>query len=135
MTRSFRSTFVLCGLVLAALAGRSGSQPRGDDGFTPLFNGRDLTGWTTFVNGRGAYVPAKAGETGDRSARAVRITTTVGPRRQAGAGGKAGELVYRDPGRGGVAHTQGSQGATRVTRSATAESADGWTTVEIVVKG
>src|SRR5437762_14192778 len=54
MTRSFLLTFVLGGLALAAAAGRSGSQPRADDSFTPLFNGRDLTGWTTFVNGRAA---------------------------------------------------------------------------------
>ncbi|HEY1379277.1 MAG TPA: DUF1080 domain-containing protein [Gemmataceae bacterium] len=41
---------VLGGVSWLGLAGRSDSRP--DNGWKPLFNGRDLSGWTHFFNGR-----------------------------------------------------------------------------------
>src|SRR5689334_4474827 len=48
-----RSALSLVALVIGSAVAAA------DDGFTPLFNGKDLTGWTTYVR------PAKDGSTPD----------------------------------------------------------------------
>ena len=45
MIRASLVRAVLCSLFLAAAAAPARAQEARDDGFVPLFNGRDLSGW------------------------------------------------------------------------------------------
>jgi putative membrane-bound dehydrogenase-like protein len=199
----------LGGVGWLTVAGRSGSAKR-NDGWIPLFNGKDLAGWYTYFDGRGknaqvddllqvengvihvypsgkdgdklpmGYLATKKaysfyqlrfeykwgsrrfaprthdprdsgliyhfvgkdhvwptgvecqvqeGDTGDIWTVGTRVTSTVDPKTR-----KSGESHYLDPGQGGVRHTQGDKGITRVVKSETAE-VNGWNKVEVLVKG
>ena len=50
----------LCALVSLLVVGLSASRA-GDDGFKPLFNGKDLTGWHNVNSARGADWLANCG--------------------------------------------------------------------------
>jgi hypothetical protein len=207
---------LLGGVAWLALGHGSGPAPKKADGWIPLFNGKDLTGWYTYFAGRGKNGPAddlvrvhdgvihiypegkdgarlpmgylatekaysfyhlrfeykwgtrrfaprtkaprdsgliyhfvgkdqvwprgvecqvQEGDTGDLyTVAGTRVTTTVDPRKNKAAGPGYGESTYLDPGQGGVIHTQGNKGITRVIKSAGAEK-DGWNQVEVIVKG
>jgi putative heme-binding domain-containing protein len=201
---------LLGGTALWTIAIRSGSAPKNDDGWIPLFNGKDLAGWYTYFDGRGkngraddlvrvedgvlhlypqgkdgdklpmgylatekaysfyhlrleykwgkrrfaprARTPrdsglfyhvvgrdrlwptgvqcqVREGDTGDLSIAGTRVTSTVDAKTR-----KAGESRYLDPARGGVVHTQGGKGHSRVIKGEPAE-VDGWNKVEVIVKG
>jgi putative membrane-bound dehydrogenase-like protein len=200
-------------IALLAPGSRSGSAPIRRDGWVPLFNGKDLTGWYTYFDSRGkngkaddlvrvrdavihlypeaqdgasrpmgylatekaysfyhlrfeykwgtrrfaprARAPRSSGliyhfvgpnrvrpcgvecqvqegDTGDLFTIGTRITTTVQPR--AKERDKDDAPTYLEPERGGVVHTQGGKGITRVIKSQRAE-VDGWNKVEVIVKG
>jgi putative membrane-bound dehydrogenase-like protein len=70
---------------LLALAGPSDSQPKKGDGWVPLFNGKDLNGWSTYFDGRG-----KDGKTDDL----VRVEDGVIHVYPAGADGEARPMGY-----------------------------------------
>lgn len=78
--------------------------------------------WPTSVESQ-----IQEGDTGDIFTIATRISTTIDPVKES-----SGKISYYQV--GGVAHTQGSKGITRVVKSGMYEK-DGWNTVEIVVQG
>jgi len=53
MRKLYLLAALLVGAALLALAGRSSSAPQKGDDWAPLFNGKDLSGWYTYFEGRG----------------------------------------------------------------------------------
>ncbi len=47
---ALRSLLACAALLAAATLGATADDKKGDDGFKPLFNGKDLTGWRTFLD-------------------------------------------------------------------------------------
>src|SRR5262249_43555053 len=75
----------LVALSLLALGGPSGSAPKKGDGWVPLFNGKDLDGWSTYFDGR-----ARNGKTDDL----VRVEDGVIHLYPTGADGEARPAGY-----------------------------------------
>jgi len=81
---------------------------------------------------RGVECQVQEGDTGDIfTVMGTQITTTIDPNLKARA---TPMIKYQSPEKGGVPHTQGSKGVSRVVKSETTEL-DGWNTVEVIVRG
>jgi hypothetical protein len=74
------------------------------------------------------------GDTGDIFTVNTRVTATVDPKKPKYGVDKSNASTFLAADKGGVAHTQGTKGITRVIKSETAER-DGWNIVEAIVAG
>ena len=74
------------------------------------------------------------GDTGDIFTVNTRVTSTVDPKKPKYGVEKSNASTFLAAEQGGVAHTQGTKGITRVIKSETAER-EGWNVVEAVVTG
>jgi len=81
---------------------------------------------------RGVECQVQEGDTGDIfTVMGTQITTTIDPKLKAQT---PPVIQYLSPEKGGVPHTQGAKGVSRVIKSETAE-VEGWNTVEVIVRG
>jgi hypothetical protein len=74
------------------------------------------------------------GDTGDIFTVGTRVTSSVDPKKPKAGVEKSNASTFLAAEGGGVPHTQGGKGITRVIKSVTAEQ-DGWNSVEVVVNG
>jgi hypothetical protein len=110
----------------------------GEKRFAPRADAKRDSGLLYHVHGRDLVWPdsvelqIQEGDTGDTFTIDTRVSTTVAP--GSVRDGEPIEATFMAAEAGGVAHTQGQDGITRITKSGTFEK-EGWNQVELVVRG